>query len=100
MKCYVCGKENKYCPNCAEFANAPSYLQMYDSEECQKIDMTLNKFWFNHLSKDQAKELLAGCNLGKVMNKDLLVAVNKLNEEDNIEEKKTFRKRNIYKGDK
>ena len=94
--CYVCGKEYRYCPNCAEFANAPSWMNMYDSEDCLKIDNTLNALWFNHISKAAAKEMLEGIDLGKITNKDLLVAVKKLEDEakkTKDEEKKSFGKK-------
>lgn len=88
--CYVCGKSYRYCPNCAEFADAPTWLNMYDEEECFTIDNVLNAFWFGHITKDEANEKLKGINLGKVTNKDLLVAVKKLKGDD---EKKPLKKK-------
>jgi len=88
--CYVCGKAYRYCPNCAEFASAPTWLNMYDAEDCKDIDETLNAFWFGHLTRDEANEKLKGINLGKIINKDLLVAVNKLKGED---KKSQFKKK-------
>ena len=89
MKCSVCGTAYRFCPNCAEFAGAPSWMNEYDSKECETIYLTLNAFWFKHLTKDQAEEKLAGIDLGKVTNNDLLVAVKKLKED----EKKTAKKK-------
>lgn len=87
--CYVCGAAYRYCPNCAEFAGAPTWLNLYNTEDCKTIDETLNAFWFGHLTKDEADEKLKGIDLGKVTNKDLLVAVKKLKED----EKKTAKKK-------
>lgn len=88
--CYVCGKEYHYCPNCAEYASSPTWKNMYDEEDCKLIDETLNAFWFGHITKDDANEKLAGVNLNKVTNKNLLVAVKKLKEN----EKKSFKQKN------
>lgn len=86
--CYVCGTGYRYCPNCSEFANAPTWLNMYDTEECYKIDNTLNAFWFGHVTKDEANEKLKGVNLGKVTNANLLVAVKKLKDDEKKPTKK------------
>lgn len=88
--CYVCGKAYRYCPNCGEFANAPTWLNLYDDEECKTIDDTLNAFWFGHLTKDEANEKLKGIDLGKITNQNLLVAVKKLKDDDKkVQKKKT-----------
>lgn len=89
--CYVCGKAYRYCPNCAEFAGAPSWMNDCDVEECETIYLTLNAFWFNHLTKEQAFEKLQGIDLNKVTNTDLLVAVKKLKGTD--EDKKQLKKK-------
>ena len=78
--CYVCGKAYRFCPNCAEFAGAPTWMNEVDTEECENIYLTLNAFWFNHITKEQANETLKGVNLNKVTNPDLLIAVNKLKD--------------------
>jgi len=80
--CYTCGKEYRYCPNCADFAGAPDWMNEYDSEDCKKIFDTLNPFWFGYITKEQANEMLKGIDLNKVTNPDLLVAVKKLKEKN------------------
>lgn len=86
--CYVCGKAYRYCPHCAEFVGSPTWLNLYDTEDCKTIDETLNAFWFEHLTKDEAEEKLKGVDLNKVTNADLLVAVKKLKGEDKKQTKK------------
>ena len=98
-KCFVCGNEYRYCPHCAEFAYAPSWMDMYDTEECKTIDRVLGSFWFKHITKDQAIEKLKGINLNKVTNKNLLVAVKELQKdevEQPKEEKKPSKKKKFF----
>ena len=63
IKCALCGKEYEYCPNCAEFKYAPSWKAEYDTENCKDIWLTINKFAFNHITKEEA--------LNELKNKDL-----------------------------
>lgn len=65
VKCIVCGTEYDYCPNCAEFKDAPSWLAEYDTENCKDIWLTLNQFAFNHITKEQALDVLKDKDLSK-----------------------------------
>lgn len=58
IKCIVCGTEHEYCPNCAEYKDAPTWLAEYDTENCKDIWYILNQFAFGHITKEKALDAL------------------------------------------
>jgi len=82
FKCTVCGAEYDYCPTCAEYRYAPTWMAEYDTENCKDIWLTLNKFAFGHITKDEALETLKDKDLSKQKEypEDLKRVLAKLNE--------------------
>ena len=92
-KCAVCGSEYDYCPKCDE--TKPTFYLKYCSDNCNNISLILNKFAFNHLTKEEAAmELLKAdlANLDKYSAKkqamiaDILSTVKTPNEVVSIED--------------
>lgn len=57
-KCTICGKQYEYCPRCKQYENMPTWYLIYDSENCKHLYETVNKFAFNHITKEEAIEEL------------------------------------------
>lgn len=66
--CIIDGKKYKYCPRCAEYINEPSWKMIYCSDNCKDIDIIVNEYSFDHLTKDEAKEKLENCDLSNIEN--------------------------------
>jgi len=81
-KCLLCGHEYEYCPTCARDANKPIWYRNYHDENCKTIFHVLCDFNADNISQDEAREILAGCNLSRrsswsQFNKDLLARIMK-----------------------
>lgn len=63
--CTVCGKQYKYCPRCSQYDGMEKWHLEYCSEQCKNTYLTINKYAFNHIDKDEAKMLLKGNNITK-----------------------------------
>ena len=61
--CTVCGKQYKYCPKCSQYDGMEKWHIEYCSEQCKNTYSTINKYAFNHITKDEAKMLLEGNNI-------------------------------------
>ena len=62
-KCIVCGKEYNYCRSCPKDAKKETWYALYDNENCKNISQALTDYNFNKVTKEEAKDLLAGCDL-------------------------------------
>ena len=51
-KCTLCKSEYDYCPRCD--TTKPTFYLKYCSENCKDISEVLNKYYFKHLTKEQA----------------------------------------------
>lgn len=55
-KCICCGKEYRYCGNCAQDRYKPTYFALYCSENCHDAFSAANEFNFGHISKEEAQK--------------------------------------------
>lgn len=66
-KCSLCGQEYYYCPSCSD-GREPSWMIMFDTENCKKIFNVLTQFNFKHIKENEAKSILKNCDLTVNMN--------------------------------
>lgn len=66
--CYLCGKQYEYCPDCAEFAGLPYFMQTFCSESCKTIFDTCTRYNMNILTKEEAASILSKCNMSAINN--------------------------------
>ena len=75
--CICCQKKNTFCLNCSDFDNLPRWMAIYHDENCKKICNATSQYKFNNITKEQAREILNGCDLShkksfnKTIQKDL-----------------------------
>ena len=54
-KCFMCGKEYEFCPNCADKGNEEPWKFLYHDVKCMQV----SKIWYayrgHEISKDEAK---------------------------------------------
>lgn len=62
-KCLVCGTAYTYCRSCPKDAKKETWYALYDNENCKNISQALTDYNFNKITKEEAKEMLAGCDL-------------------------------------
>ena len=65
-KCICCGKEYRYCGNCAQDRYKPTYFALYCSENCHEAFSAANEFNFGHISKEAAQKKLKACDLSEL----------------------------------
>lgn len=56
--CHTCGKEYSYCPRCKEDENKPTWMFVWDTEECREVFNTLSRYNSKDYSKEEAKKIL------------------------------------------
>ena len=61
--CVCCQKKYTFCLNCSDFDHLPRWMAIYHDENCKKISDAISNYNFNHITKEQAKEILDKCNL-------------------------------------
>lgn len=66
-KCYLCGTDYKYCSTCSQDRMKPSWMSEFHSESCKNIFDICTRFNMEMISKDEAQNELAACDLS---NKD------------------------------
>ena len=62
-KCIVCGAEYTYCRSCPKDLKKEMWYALYDSENCKNISQVLTDYNFNKVTKEEAKDILSGCDL-------------------------------------
>lgn len=62
-KCFVCGKEYKYCNNCSDFSTQPRWKEMFDTENCKVIFGILSSYNTGSIDDKKATERLSKCDL-------------------------------------
>lgn len=62
-KCMLCGTEYKYCKECQKDYKQDLWRSLYDTKNCKDISKTLTDYKFERITKDEAREILAGCDL-------------------------------------
>lgn len=63
--CTVCGERYFYCYDC-NIAD-PAWKNMFHDENCKTIFETINKFYFKHISDEEAKNILQQCDLSVLL---------------------------------
>lgn len=56
--CVVCNTPYRFCNDCREFLNYPSWMSMFCSEECLKAYETMSSYENGKIDKEEAKEIL------------------------------------------
>ena len=67
-KCTLCGSKYEYCPNCSKDRSKPMWYKLFDGENCHNIFNALNDYKFKLISKEEAQERLAQCDLNITLN--------------------------------
>lgn len=57
-KCFICGKEYKYCPTCSEDADKPTWYFICCCETCHEINDILSQHTAGRITTGEAKEKL------------------------------------------
>lgn len=60
--CLTCGKAYSYCPNCTEDELKPTWMALYDTENCREIFNILTDYNAGLINADKADEKLEKCN--------------------------------------
>ena len=91
--CLVCGKQYHYCYSCPSDLQNPSWKNLFDNENCKKIFNILCRHGQNMITDEEAREMLAECNLShkEEFNESIKDHLNRVfnvvaNENDNKEE--------------
>lgn len=58
--CVVCGTPYRYCNDCREFLNYPTWMSMFCSEECFNSYEVMSSFENGQTDKETAKKILKG----------------------------------------
>lgn len=61
--CIVCGKEYTFCPQCKEDSNKPSWMMIFDSQDCHDIFDAVTGFKDGIYDKETAKGKISNCKL-------------------------------------
>lgn len=61
--CVVCGKEYDYCNHCKSQSHLPTWMSLYDNENCRTIMNICTEFMAGNVSKTDAKKVLDTCDL-------------------------------------
>lgn len=61
--CYTCGKEYRYCPDCVEDADKPTWMSLFESENCRTIFNTLTAYNADEISAEDALSVIGKCNV-------------------------------------
>ena len=80
-KCVLCGKEYEFCPTCNKDKHKPLWYKLYHDENCKSIFEALNNYNFELATKEEAKEILAKCDLSIELNDRYMHEINSIMEE-------------------
>lgn len=99
-ECYLCGTKYNFCSTCDEDRYAPAWKHSFHSEDCAKIFQCCVDYNMSLISKDEAQDILLGCDLSnkKSFREDVKETIGKILEEKKaevkVEEPKPFFKKN------
>lgn len=65
MTCQLCSTKYTYCPSCREFNNYPTWMNMFDKENCKNVYFAVSNYHFNK-DINKAKEILNDCDLSEI----------------------------------
>ena len=55
--CFTCGEKYYYCPSCADEFR-PTWMVMFDCEECKSIFQICSSYFTGSISKEDARDVL------------------------------------------
>lgn len=61
--CLLCGTKYEYCPTCTQDKTKPAFMAEFHSESCKNIFEICTRFNMGLMSKVEAQEALASCDL-------------------------------------
>lgn len=61
--CYLCGERYKYCSTCSQDRMKPSWMNEFHSESCKDVFDICTRYNMDMLTKEQAQQELAKCDL-------------------------------------
>lgn len=64
-KCVVCGNNYRYCPNCSQYKNKPSWYSLYCSENCKDINYLFRDYNSKSKSMSELRKTLQTCDLSR-----------------------------------
>lgn len=70
-ECNVCGTKYSYCPSCSADARKPKWMTMFDREECKRIFDITTRFNIGKITKEDARDSLAGIDINKTFTKQI-----------------------------
>lgn len=100
-ECYLCGTKYKFCSTCDEDRYAPAWKHSFHSEDCAKIFQCCVDYNMSLISKDEAQNILLGCDLSnkESFREDAQETIANILAEDKsepkLEESKSLFKKNI-----
>lgn len=62
-ECYLCGAKYNYCPTCTQDQYKPAWMATFHSESCKNIFEICTRYNMNLMTKEEAQEALASCDL-------------------------------------
>lgn len=68
--CICCRTSYKYCNTCAEYANLPQWMNIYDKIECKVMFDVATDYIANKITKDEAKEKLSNYDIANISVKE------------------------------
>lgn len=81
--CIVCGKQYKYCPDCGDYSDQPTWRDTYDTDNCHKIFQIMTDYLsFDIYDKPSAKRRIQELDTSVITNEKLKREVNELLNDD------------------
>lgn len=88
-ECICCSKSYRYCGNCGEFAQYPSWMAEFDSEVCHEVFNVISGYNMGVMTKDDIKKVIDKFNIRdfSVFKDSISSKLNKLFPIEPVEEK-------------
>ena len=88
--CYVCNKSYKHCYSCPSDLNHPSWMEMFDTENCKNIFNILCKHSQKMITEEEARVQLKGCDLSQKEHfaDHIVEHINRVLGNDNVSDEK------------
>lgn len=95
-KCIVCGSEYSYCPFCFEDRNKPTWMNMFDKQDCKDLFDIGCAFEQGKMSANEAAKKINGKDISNIKSPSLKESIDKIKadkvftKEDKKEAKVSF----------
>ena len=88
-KCICCSEEYRYCGRCGDYANYPTWMNIFHNENCKNIFNTTSAYLAGDITKEEAKIKFDTCDMSYKKNlKTEIIKV--IDEVSKHEEKKNI----------